>query len=157
MTLRRLMTIGPLAAALMCGTVGMGAQRPAPDLQGVWRLIEYTGPLSVGPASGLLVFADDHFSLVYTMRPAKAPTSGRAHAGRYRVEGATIRLDLDWSLEYVSGKGDVAPEPFSVSPALSVEGDLLTLSFEGGGVQRFRRSRPGGPAVAALQCEGRCQ
>jgi hypothetical protein len=131
----------PVAAVLVLAVV-LGAAAPHQDtLDGTWEMINYEGPAAVGRGSGMLLFADGRFSLVYTMDEPSGRKSGRAHAGRYRVTGSKLALDVEWSLEQVSGKGSVADKPFQVSPRLTRHADTITLAFEGGGVQTFRRMR----------------
>lgn len=129
------------AAALALGLAAGAGAASQESLDGTWEMTHYEGPAAVGKGSGLLVFSEGRFSLVYTMDGSGGRKSGRAHAGRYRVDGQRLVLDVDWSLEQVSGKGSVAEKAFQVSPRLTRNGDTITLAFEGGGLQTFRRFR----------------
>lgn len=137
MALRYAAGAGLLVLALLAGA----ASASQDGLQGTWEMTHYEGPAAVGKGSGLLVFSEGRFSLVYTMDEPSGGKSGRAHAGRYQERDGRLMLDVDWSLEYVSGKGSVAGKPFQVSPKLTRKGDSITLAFEGGGLQTFRRLR----------------
>ena len=142
-TLRRRAAIGFLlgAAIVTLVLVGSHAEARQDDLAGTWEMTNYEGPAAVGKGTGLLVFSNGRFSLVYTMDEPSGRKSGRAHAGGYRVDGNKLVLDVEWSLEHVSGKGSVADKGFQVSPQLTREGETITLAFEGGGMQTFRRAR----------------
>lgn len=113
------------------------AQTP---VTGTWELTAYDSPASVGKASGQLVFADGRFSLVYTMDEASGRTSGRAHAGRYTQKGNALTLEVDWTMEYVGGKGQASRGGGSRrTVTVATAGDALTLTYENGSIQRFRR------------------
>lgn len=127
-----------LIALLVAGA--SSAPFGADALAGSWQLESYTGPASHGTASGLLVFADGQFSLVYTMDEGR-DRWGRAHAGRYAVDGDTLRYDVEWDMQYVKGQASVAGKPSARKTRFAVNGDLLTVTFENGAVQRFRRIR----------------
>lgn len=109
-------------------------------LAGVWHLEHYEGGGSQGPATGLLLITQHHFTLTYTMQPDDGrPTAGRGHAGRYRKDGTELVFDVEHSLEYVGGRGSATNHRSERRPQYSVADDLLTLRFENGAVQRFRR------------------
>ncbi|MCA1586059.1 MAG: hypothetical protein LC791_15250 [Acidobacteria bacterium] len=112
------------------------------SIDGSWEMTAYESAASVGQASGLLTFASDRFSLVYTMDAPGGQTSGRAHAGKFRLSEDTMTLDVDWTLEYVSGKGQ-AQRGGNIRRTVktTMEGDRLTLTFDNGSVQRFHRVR----------------
>jgi len=110
------------------------------SLAGSWEMTGYEGPATVGKGSGQLLFAEDRFAMVYTMDEPSGRKSGRAHAGRYRVAGDELIFDVEWSLEQVSGKGSVAEQPVRAAPRLKRNGDIITLTFENGGIQTFRRA-----------------
>jgi hypothetical protein len=110
-------------------------------LDGSWELTAYESRASVGKASGLLTFASGWFSLVYTMDEPGGRTSGRAHAGRFQRVADTITLDVDWTMEYVNGKGQAqrgGKQRRTVRVATS--GDRLTLTYENGSIQQFQRA-----------------
>ena len=108
-------------------------------LEGSWELTAYESAASVGQASGLLTFASGRFSLVYTMEEPGGRASGRAHAGRFEHRAGALTLHVEWNVEYVSGKGRAnrGPAPRTVRTTLTDDG--LTLTFENGAIQRFRR------------------
>jgi hypothetical protein len=136
---RASVTFTLLALGALLAT-GASAQE---SLNGVWELMGYEGRANVGKASGLLTFASGRFSLVYTMEEPAGRTSGRAHAGRFSWDGDTLALDVDWTMEFVSGTGKAQRGGNSrrtVRTALA--GDKLTLTYENGSVQQFRRVVP---------------
>lgn len=134
----RSVTFGTGIVLVLLFAAAVGGQD---DLGGTWEMTHYEGPAAVGKGSGLLVFSNGRFSLVYTMDEPSGRKSGRAHAGRYQVDGGRLVLDVEWSLEQVSGKGSVAEKTFQVAPRLTRAGETITLAFEAGGVQTFRRTR----------------
>jgi hypothetical protein len=110
----------------------------ADELSGAWTMTGYEGPATHGSASGLLLFTDDHFSLIYTM-DENGQRWGRAHAGSYTVSGRALTYHVAWSMEYVSGKPSVAMKPADRKTTFAIARDTLTVTFENGSVQRFRR------------------
>ena len=113
------------------------AQEP---LDGAWELTAYDSRASVGKASGLLTFASGRFSLIYTMEEPGGRTSGRAHAGRFRRDGETLALDVDWTMQYVDGKGEAQRGGNSRRTVrLSRANDRLTLTYDNGSVQHFQQ------------------
>jgi len=110
-----------------------------PSVAGVWRMERYEGGGSVGPATGQLTLVDGRFSLIYAMTGPEGAPSGRAHAGRYRVDGNALALDVEWSMEHVKGKGSVASNPSTRKPSFELKGNTLVLKFENGAVQQFAR------------------
>lgn len=134
-TIRALAAVGALVGMMTAVAVA----GTAPDPRGAWRLERYTGGGSVGPATGQLILAGGRFSLVYTMTGADGTLSGRAHAGSYRVDGDTLALGVEWSMDHVNGKGAVAPRPSTRAPGFRLEGDRLTLTYENGAIQVFER------------------
>jgi hypothetical protein len=131
-----------VACALMLMLVfGDAAPRAQDAVDGSWELTAYEGSASVGNASGLLTFAAGRFSLVYTMEEPGGRTSGRAHAGRFEIRGGTLTLQVDWNVQYVSGKGQANRGAAARTVKIGREGDSLTLTFDNGSIQRFRRVR----------------
>lgn len=133
------------AAALLLALAAAAPAAQGPQLDGSWEMTAYDSKASVGKASGLLTFASGRFSLVYTMEEPGGRTSGRAHAGRFLAAGDQLTLEVDWTMEYVSGKGQAARGGNSRRVVRSsIDGDRLTLTYENGSIQRFRRvAQPG--------------
>jgi hypothetical protein len=128
-----------LAIAALLATRASAQQ----SIDGAWELKAYDSPASVGKASGLLTLSAGRFSLVYTMEEPGGGTSGRAHAGRFRHEDQTLALDVDWTMDYIKGKGQAhrgGNSRRTVRTALA--GDKLTLTYENGSVQQFQRVAP---------------
>jgi hypothetical protein len=90
-----------------------------------------------------LIFAEDHFGMVYRMGPAG--DSGRGHGGTYRVEGDRVHFSIPFWLQLVDGAPRVMAESSDAGSRFQIEGDTLTLRFENEAVQRFTRT----PATAS--------
>jgi hypothetical protein len=118
MTMRRRHAGTILIALLIAGA--SSAPLRADALSGSWQLESYTGPASHGTASGLLVFADGQFSLVYTMDEGR-DRWGRAHAGRYAVDGDTLTYAVEWDIQYVKRAGVGGAETVGAQDALRRE------------------------------------
>jgi hypothetical protein len=110
-------------------------------LEGGWQLERYEGGGSTGPAEGLLLLADGHFALTYTMQEDGRPSAGRAHAGRYDIKGNTLTFRVQWNIEHVSGKASVSQRPAERAIRFTLRGEELILHFENGAIQQFRRVR----------------
>jgi hypothetical protein len=117
-----------------------GAVLSADAVSGAWRMVKYEGTAAHGTASGMLLAADGHFSLTYTMDEG-GQRWGRAHAGTYEVSGDRLTYHVEWSMEYVSGKPSVALKASDRETRFSVNGDTLTVTFTNGSVQTFKRER----------------
>lgn len=123
---------------MLVGLLATGASAQD-SLDGAWELTGYDSRASVGKASGLLTFAAGRFSLIYTMEEPSGRTSGRAHAGRFRRDGETLALDVDWTMQYVDGKGQAQRGGNSRRTVrLSRANDRLTLTYDNGSVQHFQ-------------------
>ena len=113
----------------------------ADELTGAWFMESYEGGAKTGPTTGLLVFADRNFALIYTMEPSDDSMDGRAHAGPYERDGESLKLTLNWSLHVVGGETTIE-EPGGVHELnVKVTGDTLRLEFAGGAFQTFRRAK----------------
>lgn len=125
------------------GTVQKHKKNPsveADELTGAWLMEGYEGGAKTGPASGILVFADRNFALLYTMKPPDGSIDGRAHAGPYERDGESLKLTLNWSLHVVGGETTIE-EPGGVHALnVKVTGDTLRLGFGEGASMTFRRA-----------------
>jgi len=128
---------GQVATLLLMMFIGSAAAQSS--LDGSWEMTAYESTASVGKASGLLTFSSGRFSLVYTMDEPGGQTSGRAHAGRFTRSGESITLDVDWTMEYVKGKGQAQRGGGQRTVRVESSGDSLTMTFENGSIQRFKR------------------
>lgn len=126
------------------GTVQKYKKNPsvaADGLTGAWMMESYEGGAKTGPATGVLVFADRTFALVYTMKPSDGTLDGRAHAGPYERDGESLKLTLNWSLHVVGGETTIE-EPGNVHDLnLKITGDTLRLGFGEGASMTFRRAK----------------
>jgi hypothetical protein len=127
-----------LVVALLISMLSIGAS--ADTLSGVWTMVKYEGPATHGAATGLLLFADGHFSLTYTMDDGDHRW-GRAHAGTYRVAGDTLTYHVGWSMQYVEGQASVAAKPIDRDARFVLSADTLTVTFSNGSVQTFARAK----------------
>jgi hypothetical protein len=131
-----------LSFALLCVVTAPAvaiAGAAADPLVGAWSMESYTGSAATGPATGQLIFSDGRFSLIYTMGRDGQSTSGRAHAGAYKLDGEDLDLQVMWSMGYVNGKGSVTNQPSSRPVKTIVKDDQLTMTFGNGSVQTFKR------------------
>ncbi len=113
----------------------------ADELTGAWFMESYEGGAKTGPTTGLLVFADRNFALIYTMKPSDDSIDGRAHAGPYEKDGESLKLTLNWSLHVVGGETTIE-EPGGVHELnVKVTGDTLRLGFGEGASMTFRRAK----------------
>lgn len=133
------------ARVLLCLGAGVlllaSSVAEAQSVAGIWRMERYEGGGSTGPARGLLLLADGHFSLTYSMEECGKPTAGRAHAGSYEVSGEKLIFNVEWNIENVGGKASVSQRPAQRETRFTLRGDELTVHFENGAVQVFRRVR----------------
>jgi hypothetical protein len=129
-------------AAVLLVMVAAGVPAAQDALEGAWELTAYEGAANVGKASGLLTLANGRFSLVYTMEEPGGRTSGRAHAGRFEHRADMLTLHVDWNVDYVSGKGGATRNPAQRKVRTTRAGNQLTLTFDNGSIQRFRRVPP---------------
>ena len=132
----------PFTGALVAAPHGAN-QRPASrSIDGVWRLVEYQGGGNLVDASGLLILQNGHFSYVYTMNQGRPQPDGRAHAGRYRVDGDALVFAVDWNLHYVDAKGIVDRDGTESKTRVVQDGKTMTITFGNGAVQRLERVGP---------------
>lgn len=126
------------------GTVQKYKKNPSVDadaLTGAWLMESYEGGAKTGPTTGLLVFADRNFALIYTMKPSGDSIDGRAHAGPYERDGETLKLTLDWSLHVVGGETTIEEPGGEHEINLNVTDDTLRLGFGEGNYMTFRRAK----------------
>lgn len=115
----------------------------AGDLAGAWLMDSYESRAKTGPASGMMMFAGDSFTLMYTMEP-DGEKDGRAHAGTYQRDGGAMTLSVAWSMQVVGGEGSVDEGSSSRKTKVTVAGDSLAMDLGGGSVQKFHRAGEGG-------------
>lgn len=130
----RLIGLVSLGVVLVCNS----APAKSDTLSGVWRMESYTGGGSLGPATGLITFADGHFTLIYTMTVGEQ-TWGRAHAGTYSVLANTLVLDVAWTMQYVPDHPSASHGSSTRTTRFAIEGKRLKITFENGAVQMFSR------------------
>jgi hypothetical protein len=106
-------------------------------LRGAWLMEDYSSSAKSGPTSGLVLFSGKRFAMIYTMRP-EGGMDGRGHAGSYETNDDTLKLVVDWSLQYVSGDGSVAEKTSERETKFSIEGETLTLIFGSGASMTFK-------------------
>ena len=128
-----------LTLALVAAPQAAGQRPASPSIDGVWRLVGYQGGGNAGDASGLLILQNGYFSYVYTMNQGRPQPDGRAHAGRYRVEGDALVFAVDWNLHYVDAKGIVDRDGTESKTQIVQDGKTMTITFSNGAVQRLER------------------
>jgi hypothetical protein len=137
MSKRRSLRVCRLVLVLIVGVLGVEARAEGPA--GAWTMVNYEGAASHGPATGLLLLADGHFSLTYTMDEA-GQRWGRAHAGTYSINDDRLMFHVRWSMEYVAGKPSVAAKTSDRETKFALANDTLTITFSNGSVQTFKRA-----------------
>lgn len=113
----------------------------AQSLQGAWRLVSFEGGGAMGPASGQLLFVDNHWTLLYTMDEKGHPKAGRGHGGTFQTSGETLTLKVEWSMQNVTGKASATDRVTENVTQFTITGDELTVRYKSGGVMRFKRGR----------------
>lgn len=109
----------------------------ASKLDGAWRLTGYELQGQDVPASGVMIFADGYFAMVYTMK--YQGWSGRGHGGRYRVSGNEITYTIPWWVQYVAGNLQVFKDEVEARGRIEQTGDTLVIRFASGSVQCFEK------------------
>ena len=113
----------------------------AQSLQGAWRLVSFDGGGSMGPATGQMLFVDNHWTLLYTMDEKGHPRAGRAHGGTYQATGDTLTLKVEWSMQNVTGKASATDKVSENVTQFTLKGDELIVRYKSGGEMRFKRAR----------------
>ena len=113
----------------------------ADSLEGAWALEGYEFDNKDVPVSGVMIFADDHFAMVYKMD--LDGRSGRGHGGKYSLEGDEITYTIPWWVEHVAGKSQVMKDEVEAKGRVEVLGDLLVIRFASGSVQKLKRLTSG--------------
>ena len=113
----------------------------ADGLEGAWSLEVYEFQKKDVPVSGIMIFADGHFSLVYKMD--FEGLSGRSHGGKYSLDGDQITYTIPWWVEHVAGKSQVMEDEVEAKGRVEILGDRLVISFENGSIQRLKKLSSG--------------
>jgi hypothetical protein len=108
------------------------------SLTGAWEMESYESSAKTGPATGMVLFQDGHFALVYTMKP-ECGLDGRAHAGAFERRGDAVTLAVSWDIHSIAGKATVAEKASTREARVTVAEDGLTLDLGRGSAQKFRR------------------
>jgi hypothetical protein len=140
---------------LACGSAS-AAEVSIQDLHGAWTMQRYdmTGDRQKD-VSGVLVLAEDHFGLVYTMRTQNGVLEGRGHAGSFAVDGDQLLFDVKWWVQDVEGAAAIMPVAREAA-RIRLSGDTLELHFGSGSMQRWHRGsvRPESAVTGAWMLEG---
>jgi hypothetical protein len=125
----------------------------ADSLDGAWQLREYVLDGKDVPVSGTLIFAGEHFGMVYRM--GAAADSGRGHGGTYRVEEDRILFSIPFWMQHVDGATRVTTETSDAIGRFEIDGDQLRIRFENDALQRFQRAPSAkGPLDGAWKMAG---
>jgi hypothetical protein len=119
----------------------MTVQARAEGLAGAWFLEKYQLEGEDLPASGIMIFTEDHFAMVYSM--IYQGRSGRGHGGTYTTDGDQVSFVIPWWPQHVAGKSEVMKDEMTAGARFEQEGDSLVLQFDGGSEQRFTRASAG--------------
>lgn len=111
----------------------------AGELNGAWDMSGYeTGGKNQRQISGLLIVADDHFGLIYSMLSEDGSLVGRAHFGRYEVEDDQLHFDVKWWPEKIHGQARAVP-PVRETASFAIQESVLKLRFGTGSIQRWTK------------------
>ena len=113
----------------------------ADGLEGAWSLEGYEFENKDVPVSGVMIFADGHFAMVYKM-DYEGP-SGRGHGGKYSLEGDEITFTIPWWVEHVAGKSQVMKDEVQAKGRVEQLGDLLGIRFASGSQQKLKKLTSG--------------
>lgn len=115
---------------------------PSPEpaaLDGAWNLQSYVfSGEEVPAATGVMIFSGDRFGMIYAM--GEGDRSVRAHAGSFKAEGNKLTYQIPWWVEHVDGTSRVLPDETTAGATYQISGDALTIRFDSGSVQQFKRS-----------------
>jgi hypothetical protein len=114
----------------------------AGNIEGAWRLTEYEFQDKSVPASGVMIFADGYFAMVYKMD--FEGESARAHGGTYNLTGDELSYTIPWWVEQVAGNPRVFDEEVLAKGQVEQFDDELVIRFASGSVQRFKKLSPKG-------------
>ena len=113
----------------------------ADSLEGAWALEGYEFQNKDVPVSGVMIFADGHFAMVYKMDYEGSAVRG--HGGQYSLEGDEITYMIPWWVEHVAGKSQVMKDEVHAKGRVEVLGDLLVIRFASGSVQKLKKLTSG--------------
>jgi hypothetical protein len=127
-----------VAVVLSCCIGLFAGESDADVLRGAWNLQAYNLNGSDVPVSGVLVLSDGMFGMIYTMDADPNSLSGRAHAGRYRIDGDQLVFDVRLWIQKVEEATGRIPGKV-IGAKIQLQDDLLVLHFDGGSVQELKR------------------
>lgn len=112
----------------------------AQDISGAWELRSYELNDVSQRVSGIVVFQDDAFAMLYAMKGVdNIGLSARAHIGAYDLGEKRLTFDVRRWFQKVDGDAGFV-RPKVVNPDVNIDdNDVLTLNFEGGSRQVLER------------------
>jgi hypothetical protein len=123
-----------LVASLLCMMAGM---TQAGEIEGAWELVAYELNGRDVPVSGVAVFIDGEFGMIYSIGPGQRADSGRAHWGTYEIRDGRVEFDVRLWVQRTEESTGVVPGK-AVGADLEWGGAGLTLHLDGGSVQQLR-------------------
>ena len=136
------LTVSALLTLLLCISVSLAAH----PLEGAWSVVQYH--LKDGQSlevSGQILFAANHWSVLFFVTEGGEPKRGSAEGGTYRVEGDkliflhTLRLaDIDRGSESPIVR-EIKAEPTREATQFEVQGRRLTIDFPSGNRMVFQK------------------
>lgn len=121
-----------LSLIFHCAAVGV---TQANELDGAWELTSYTLDGEDVDVSGIVVFSNGRFGMIYSM--GTEPLNARAHAGVYEVLPQGLIFDVRLWIQHVEGSSGIIPGK-KVRTDLEWREDALIVHFEGGSRQELR-------------------
>jgi hypothetical protein len=123
-----------LSASYLCMACGMTQAR---EIEGAWELVSYELNGREVPVSGVVVFNDGEFGMIYSMGHGQRAESGRAHWGTYEIRGGRVEFDVRLWVQKAEESTGVVPGK-AVGADLEWSDEGVTLRLEGGSVQQLR-------------------
>lgn len=117
------------------------ASTDATLLYGSWEMVSYEIGEKSFSVSGMMIFDNSQFGIIYTIMEDDKAKSGRGHAGSYTIKNDVIDFTIPLSAEFMDGKAMVAEKSLTVRAHYEVVDDFLVLTFDSGSVQKFNRTK----------------
>lgn len=124
----------------------MGGTSRARDIEGAWELVAYELNGRAVPVSGLAVFGNGRFGMIYSMEPGQR--FGRAHTGLYEEHAGRVEFDVRLWVQKTDTLTGLVPGK-RVGAEVEWDDGALILHFDGGSVQWLRQIEGAAGPLAA--------
>jgi len=119
----------------------VSSMKQSPMLEGSWKMEGYETAEENFDVSGIMIFTESEFGIIYTIMEENVAKYGRAHAGQYAIEGDEIKFTVPWWVENMHGISMVAEKSIEAFARIKVENDSLLINYSSGSVQKFTRTQ----------------